>query len=80
MDVRRAPTHVQHRVEVTGPDGRRMTIEVIANERHTGSVRVRWDPTGASPPRFVTEWPVGRYVVVALVVVAAIAAGWFFFG
>ena len=68
---------IVHKVEATGPDGRRIVIEVPAKKRHTGSVTVKWDPTGRAEPRFTRGTSTWWLWALAVVVVLTIAiAAW----
>lgn len=79
MGVDRDGQWFLHRVAATGPDGRRIHLEVASRSRHTGSVTVRWDPEGIAEARFIEPRRWGRWV--ALLALAAIVAAviWFFF-
>lgn len=69
-----------HRIEATGPGGARIDFEVVARKRHTGAVKVAWDPDGHIEPRFRFEmpWaPLGLIIGIATVIVFG---GWLLFG
>lgn len=80
MKVEREGNWVIHQVEATDRDGRRFTLEVVSKQRHTGSVRVRWDPSETAEPRFLATRDWGLYLVVAAVIVAVVVAAWIIIG
>ena len=57
MRVDRYSNGVVHRVEATGPDGDRIVIDVFDRKRHTGAVRVVWDPLGVRSPSLAQSRP-----------------------
>lgn len=57
MRVDRYGNGVVHRVEATGPDGDRIVIDVFDRKRHTGAVRVVWDPMGVRAPSLEQSGP-----------------------
>ena len=69
-----------HRVEATGPDGRRITVDVASKKPHKGSVTVRWDPRGVIEPRFSRGPGPLLYAAIGVAALAVAIAVWFFIG
>jgi hypothetical protein len=76
MGVARDGQWIVHDIDATDPDGDRISIQVVARQRHEGGVTVRWDPSGVAEPRLVGTRPWGLYAVIALGVVALLIGAW----
>ncbi len=69
-----------HRIEATGPGGRRLDLQVVANKRRRGAVRIVWDPDGFAEPRFASEvsWP--TVALAAGIITLIVGGGWLLLG
>jgi hypothetical protein len=77
MGVVRDGQWYAHDVHATGPDGTRISLQVMARRRQRGAVSVRWDPSGFAEPRYITKRPWGLYAIAAILVVGVALGAWF---
>ena len=80
MSTRLRHGQTVHQVEATGPEGQRLDLEVVARARHTGSVRVVWDPTGRHDPHFAAALPWRLIGLGAAIVIVIVVVGWLTMG